>query len=245
MIAIAFALPEESRDVVAALRAPRRSGSPALPVIAGALEKREVVVFHTGVGPVSAREQLQQFWEAHCGSRVEGVIGAGFAGGIDPALPAGTLVLAENYPECLDIGRAVLGKRAQIGLLASAAAVLETPYAKAEFAKKTGALAVDMESATLAAFFREKGVPFLALRAISDAAHESLPLPSAVWFDARAQRPRPLALLGFLLCHPARVFPFVRFVLTIRRARRMLAEAVLDLVTHNHRAATGPAPRRR
>ena len=244
MIAIAFALPQESRELVAALRAPRRSGSLALPVISGWLRLREVVIFHTGVGAVSAREQLQAFWESHCGSGVDCVIGTGFAGGLDPALPAGTLVLAENYPERLDPARGVLGERVQIGPLASAATVQETPEAKAQLARETGAIAVDMESATVAAFFREKGVPFLALRAISDTAHESLPVPPAVWFDANTQRPRPAALLGYLLRHPARLFPFVRFVFTIRRSRQTLSAALIELVTRS-RAASGPAPRRR
>jgi adenosylhomocysteine nucleosidase len=108
--------------------------------------------------------------------------------------------------------------------------VLETPEAKAEYARETGALAVDMESATVAAFFREKGVPFLALRAISDAASEPLPVPSSVWFDPREQRPRPWALIRFLLRHPRRIGPFVRFVLTIGRARRTLTAALLDLL---------------
>lgn len=242
MIAIAFALPEESREVVAALRAPRRSGSRTLPVITGWLKMREVAVFHTGIGPVSAREQLRQFWDNHCGGGVDYVIGSGFAGGLDPALPAGTLVLAANYPERLDWARLFLDESAQIGPLASADAVLETPQAKAAFACKTGALAVDMESETVAEFFRKKGVPFLALRAISDAVHEPLPVPSAVWFDASAQCPRPLALIGYLLRHRARIRPFVRFWFTIRRARRMLSAALVHLV-NNSRAGACPALR--
>lgn len=216
--------------MVAALRAPHRSGPSALPIISGKLGACEVVVFHTGMGPGWARERLQQFWERHCGDRLECVIGAGFAGGLDPALPAGTLVLAENYPERVAAARAVLQHRVTVGVLASAPTALENPEAKAQWACATGAIAVDMETATVAAFFREKRVPFLALRAISDAAHEPLPVPSVIWFDARAQRPRPLALIGFLLRHPARLRPFVRFVLTIRRARRTLAEALIDLV---------------
>jgi adenosylhomocysteine nucleosidase len=107
--------------------------------------------------------------------------------------------------------------------------VLETPEAKAQCARETGALAVDMESATVAAFCREKGVPFLALRAISDTAGDSLPVPSEVWFDARTQRARPWGLFLFLLGHPGRIQPFVRFVLTIRHARRTLTAALLEL----------------
>ena len=250
MIALAFALPQESRGVVAALHAPHRSGSPALPVIFGKLGTQEVVVFHTGVGPLSTRKQLQRFWETHCGERVDCVISAGFAGGLDPTLPTGALILAENFPERLEIARATLGNRVRVHPLASAPVVLETPQAKAQYKSATRAFAVDMESATIADFFHKKGVPFLSLRAISDAAHEALPIPSAIWFDVHTQRPRPLALILFLVRHPARILPFSRFILTLRRARRTLTAALIELVALTPpgmatcSAATGPAPQR-
>ena len=244
MTAISFALPHESRELVAALRFPMRSGSTALPIVSGTLGGREVVIFHTGVGAASAREWVQEFWDLYEGGRVDCVIGAGFAGGLNPGLPAGTLVLAENYPDRLSVAHATLGKRVHVGPLATASHLLETRKAKAELAQKSNAIAVDMESATLASFFCEKRVPFLALRVISDAANEPLPVPFAVWWDAHTQQPRPLALLWFLLLHPERVLPFVRFVRTIHRARRTLAVALRDLVTFSSlpHAAAGPAP---
>jgi len=230
MIAVAFALPEESRDLVAAMRCPLRTGSPELPVVSGKLGSQEVIIFHTGMGSVSARQQLGLFWQAHGSERFECAIGAGFAGALDTSLPAGTLILAENYPQLLPRARAILEDRARVGRLATAQAVLETPQAKAECAKQTGAIAVDMETASVAAFFEEKSVPFLALRVISDTARETLPIPSVVWFDARSQRPRPWALMSFLVWHPSRLLPFVRFVQTIRRVRQTLTEALLDLL---------------
>ena len=229
MRAIAFALPQESRELVAALREPRWSGSPRLPVVTGRLGAEEVVVFHTGVGAASAREALDRFWQRHGGGGIDAVLGAGFAGALDPSLAAGALVLWGESSPWLAGARAALGNRACVGALASSPEPLETPRAKRQWARLTGAVAVDMETASVAAFCREKGVPFLALRAISDTAREELPVPFAVWFDLGAQRPRRARLIGFLLRHPGRIAPFIRFVRTVARVRRVLAQALVEL----------------
>lgn len=249
MIAIAFALPQESRSLVAAMHAPVQTGLPELPIITGKIGEQEVVIFHTGVGSVSARDRLHWFWRRQTARRIDCVIGAGFAGGLDPSLPAGALVLAENYPGQVAAAQAALGDRVRVGPLATAPTVLETAESKAELARQSGAIAVDMETATVAEFFRKRGVPFMALRAISDVADEALPVPTGVWFDDRIQCPRPWALLGFLLLHPFRVLPFTRFVAAIRHARRMLASGLFELLAFDHftpaHAAAGPTPRRR
>lgn len=238
MKAIAFALPQESRELVAALREPRWSGS--LPVVTGRLGAETVVVLHTGMGAASAREALALFWQRHGADGIETVIGAGFAGGLDPSLAVGALVLW-GEPQWLVCARATLGTRARVGAISSAPEPLETPQAKAQWAQRTGAVAVDMETATVADFFKEKGVPFLALRAISDTAGETLPVPLKAWFDLRTQRPRPARLIGFLLRHPGRIAPFARFVGNVGQARRALTRALGELCA----AANGPAQPRR
>jgi len=230
MIAIVFALPQESGGLVASLRKSIRTGPAALPVISGWLGSQEVVVCHIGMGSESACAGLQRFWQTQGRRPIDCVIGAGFAGGLDPSLSAGALLLAENFPELLAAASAILGDRARVGLLASVSEVAETPESKARLARETGAAAVDMETATVAAFFREKEVPFLSFRVISDAASDPLPVPGSVWFDVGAQRPRPLALLWFLFRHPSRVVPFIRFVASIYRARRVLTRALLDVL---------------
>jgi len=248
MIAIAFALPQESRALVAAIRDPVRCGLLELPIISGKIGAQEVVVFHTGVGALSARDRLHWFWRRQTAWRIDCVIGAGFAGGLDPSLPAGALVLAENYPEHVAAAQATLGARVRVGPLVTAPAVLETPESKAELARQSGAIAVDMETETVAEFFRKRGMPFVALRAISDAAGDLLPVPSSIWFDERIQSPRPWALIRFLTRHPSRLLPFVQFVSTIRHARKALARVLFDLLAFDsftpEHAAAGPAPRR-
>jgi len=182
---------------------------------------------------VSAGDHLRWFWRRHADHRVDCVIGAGFAGGLDLSLEAGELILANNYPDCIAAAQAMLGNRTRVGPLVTVPSVLETPEAKAEVARESGAIAADMETATVAAFFHAKGIPFLALRTISDVAGEPIPVPSRVLFDAWAQKPRPRALLQFLLQHPSRMIPFMQFVLAIRRARKILTKALLELITMN------------
>lgn len=231
MIAVAFALPQESRPFVAALRcATARLGPFECPVVRGTLRGREIGVFHTGLGDACARERLARLAQTCAAADFERLIAAGFAGGLDPALPAGSLVLSgENGAECAR-ARAILEGRARVGCIATSPEVLETPQAKARFARETGALAVEMENAALGDFAREQGIPFLTLRAITDPAGEVLPVPTPVWFDTAAQRPRPGALLSFLLAHPSRWGAFARFLWNVHRARTALTAALIDLV---------------
>ena len=165
------------------------------------------------------------------------VISAGYAAGLDPALPAGALFLAENYcdPCLLAAAQASLKGRAWTGRLATSPAVLETVRQKADFACRTGAIAADMETAAIAALCQERGVPLLSLRVISDTAREELAVPFSVCFDAEHERPRPLALAGFLLRHPSRLRGFIRFATAIGRARMRLAQALVEVVTPQDR----------
>ena len=65
------------------------------------------------------------------------------------------------------------------GPFAGVAAPVVTPAAKAALHLATGAIAVDMESHKVARAAARRGIPFAALRAISDPATRALP-PSAL-----------------------------------------------------------------
>lgn len=66
------------------------------------------------------------------------------------------------------------GVRVVAGPIAAGGRMLASAGAKAA-AAASGALVVDMESGAIAAVARERGVPFHALRAVLDLAHERLP----------------------------------------------------------------------
>jgi hopanoid-associated phosphorylase len=137
----------------------------------------------TGGDPQRAARLLA----AHRGE-IAGVLSFGIAGGLDPALAPGDLVVATRvrgpggaWPA--DMGWAAALARAtgaRLGTLAGAAQVVADPQAKRQLHAATGgALAVDLESEAAAAFAASRRLPFAALRAVADTAAESVPRAAA------------------------------------------------------------------
>ena len=124
---------------------------------------------------------------------VAGVLSFGIAGGLDLDLPVGAAVLAriaKNGGETCPVDPQWLERlqralpAAVIGSVCGVDRAAATVACKAALARETGALAVDMESHIAAKLAFRHGVPFAALRVISDdAAHA---LPSAALAGMRA-----------------------------------------------------------
>lgn len=74
------------------------------------------------------------------------------------------------------------------GDLLSVPHVLESPESKRAAAAATGAVAVDMESAAIAAVAARAGVSFVALRVVVDGAGDALPAGAEQWLDERGNR---------------------------------------------------------
>jgi adenosylhomocysteine nucleosidase len=229
VIVLSFALPEESSGIVRRLAGAARSGSAALPVIAGTLAGREVVVVHTGMGMASATARLETFLDERAPSIW---IASGFGGALAGNLRVGDIVASRNFSDA-SLLDSIAPLAAHTGILITTVKVVETSLEKEDLARHTGAIAVDMETAAIRRFCEARGIPLLAVRAISDTAGQNLPVPAAVWFDTARQRPRPVSLLLYLAIHPARIAPFIAFVRGIGRARTRLTDfllAVLDLL---------------
>jgi adenosylhomocysteine nucleosidase len=156
------------------------------------------------------------------------LICAGFAGGLDTRVRVGDLVVADNFsaPELRARAQALTGEKPHrfFGSLVTRETPVETTADKAALALETGAMAVDMETAAVAEACRLAGVPLLAVRAISDGVTTPLPVPFGQWFDLGRQRPRPWALLKYLLRHPESIGPFTHFVRGLSPARRAMAD---------------------
>ena len=232
MIAVTFALPQESQDFRRMLRNASAVGGESPRLILGNLGREEVLLGHTGVGPEAAAENAAALlaWQ-----RPRLLISTGFAGGLDPRLTTGDLVVATNFsePGLVEKCRAHLAANAHafFGTLTSQPHAAETVAQKAALARETGALAVDMETASIAAACARAGVPLLAVRAISDSALEPLPVPFGEWFDLAAQRPRPLALVRYLARHRGQIGPFIRFVRGLTPARRAFTRCVASFIS--------------
>jgi nucleoside phosphorylase len=224
MLAVTFALPEESRDFLRALGQRRKVGTKR-GWVCGEYAGAKVTVAHTGMGLEAAAAAAEALLTS---VRPAWQMSGGFAGALDPRLRVGDVVVAENF--CSPTLLARLDVAATRGALVSRARPAELVAEKAALHRETGALAVDMETAAIAAACHHAGIPMLALRAISDTAHEPLPAPLAEWFDLARQRPRPRRLLAYLWRRPSAIRPFVRFVRGLPVARRALTTAMLGAV---------------
>lgn len=126
----------------------------------------------------------------------QALIMAGLAGALAPHLAVGNVVI---HGACGSIS--ALAHQVHRGTITSSPDIVATPSQKAALFLKTGALAVDMESAAAHNLARSLSIPFLAVRAISDTAAEPLDPQFLQLVDAHG-RPRIGRALGRLAIHP-------------------------------------------
>ncbi|MCB1413122.1 MAG: phosphorylase [Xanthobacteraceae bacterium] len=132
--------------------------------------------------------QLRSLLAGFDPASVRGVISFGVAGGLDPELETGDVVVAtevmagrENWfagrslSDELIEGAGLAGQRIVRERLVGVEQVVPAQAAKAMLRRETGAAAVDMESHIAAAYATAADLPFAALRVISDPATRSLP----------------------------------------------------------------------
>ena len=133
-------------------------------------------------------QQLRELLTVFDPSTIRGVISFGVAGGLDPTLKSGDVVVATEvlagdarWLAGLTLSDELLasfpvgGRRVIRAGLAGVEQVIAARAGKAALRSETGAAAVDMESHIAAAYAAETGLPFAALRVISDPATRALP----------------------------------------------------------------------
>jgi adenosylhomocysteine nucleosidase len=110
------------------------------------------------------------------------VISTGFCGALDPALRVGDIVVSGD-PGGLDCG-----PNFARGEIVSFDRVAVTAAEKKALREKTGAIAVDMETAEIKHYARQMGrVPFYCIRVVSDTATEDMPLDFNQYRDSNGR----------------------------------------------------------
>ena len=230
MIVITFAMREESKDFAPLLENATTRGDRAdLPIIEGTLGGKRVTIVHLGVGPQSAEQRLRGSGVLAAAEKPRLLICPGYGGGLAPELQHADLLLVENFsdPALLVQAAGIVGReRVHRGRLTSEMVVIDTAADKAALCARTGAFAVDMETAAVAHVCAEASVPMLALRVISDDAQTTLPVPGFLLWDLETQRPPIRRLLWHLVTHPGRIGPFVQMLKSLGPARARLTETL-------------------
>lgn len=190
----------------------------------GRIAGRPVILLRTGMGGACAAAAL---------SRTEPVepalvLSTGFAGALREDLQSGDLV-AEELTPCPQTAKALrwalarLGRVANFGHIADSSGVVCDPEEKLVLGRRTGALAVDMESAAIRVWAQARGLPALALRVVLDEAGFALP---AVPPPAEGA----LALTAYIALHPWYWPRLARLGLRQRRAAANLVASLPALL---------------
>lgn len=204
------------------------------PVKAGsaALLQGGARLFLCGMGAERARAAARRLLE----EGATGLVSWGFAGGLLPLTPAGALLLPEKviagdgseytaHPPWRErLMEELKDSRPHGGALAQSTAVQASGKEKEAFRRRTGAVAVDLESASIALAAREAGIPFIALRVVSDPAEMSIP-PWLVKVVDEFGRIRLFRFLRALSGHPGDLPGLIRLGRNVGAAREALATA--------------------
>lgn len=177
-------------DIVHDLDGQRQSSQRPVLIITGLMQEARIAAGPgmTVICSSSDPAQLRALLASVDSSTFRGVISFGIAGGLDPALTAGDVVVATeviaratrwlasaSLNEELITNLSFRRRRVIRGGLAGVERVIASLSCKAALRSETGAAAVDMESHIAAAYAVEAALPFAALRVISDPAHRTLP----------------------------------------------------------------------
>jgi adenosylhomocysteine nucleosidase len=186
-IGIVCALPLELAPFLERCDRVKRYTGGAFTFRGGFFGKLRVAVVESGAGQARARKATLALLDAHT---PRWLLSAGVSGALRPELRIGDIVVANSIigpaGETLsfDLSMPADPERGlHVGRIATSDHIVRTAAEKHALAETTGAIAVDMESLTVAQVAQQSHIRFMAVRSISDDATTDLP-------------PEVLAILG-------------------------------------------------
>lgn len=207
----------------------------------------EITVGVSGPGPARAQCMAERLVEQGATE----LVSWGLAGGLDPGIAPGMLVIADQIVTATGIKYladpgwrqkivAVLPPRVSVveaPLLASGA-IVATSKDKATLRRRYAAVAVDMESGGIACVASRYELPFLALRVVVDPADMALPPAFTEVVDRRGAL-RLSRLVSGLARQPSMLWPLLQLAYNARVAASTL-KRIAPVITDS--AWRSPAP---
>ncbi len=186
-ICILGALREEINGIRRAMSVDEQLKAGRADVWKGSWEETPIVLVRTGVGKDCASHALQKVLKLVNPSLI---LSIGYAGGLDPELNVGDIVIADRVLEDTHSDKGIgytIGKLSCIesltppdgvtihrGPLVTVVKPAANAESKLELGTRHGAIAVDMETSVLIAHATAENISFLSVRAISDTVDQSL-----------------------------------------------------------------------
>jgi adenosylhomocysteine nucleosidase len=249
VILIFYAFAREAAAFKRRLESRTALGIDGLRGFRGRLGSAEIVGLATGLGirraADTARRAMRSFASPNLSPTLSAdlVIATGLAGALSEELRPGDLVLADRLildgedaesarrtiaipPADLARFQTALETRRlafTTGTILTAARILKDGAGKRDARTRTGALAVDMESAAIAAEAYRCGLRFACVRAVLDTVDEEIVGAELAGPDGEV---RPLAAASFVLRNPAAVVGLARMMRSLNRATAALATAL-------------------
>jgi adenosylhomocysteine nucleosidase len=227
--------------IVAALAAEARTLGPlqpARPAAAGGIAIKTLADGNLLVVSGMGREAATQAAVALVAAGARGLLSFGLAGGLDPALAPGTVLLPRAVTDgagtvytadapwrerlaALQGANAASDPLIVEGVLLSLAQPLTSPLTKSQARARTGAVAVDMESFAIASVALEQGVKFAAARVVIDTAADRVPRAVMEATDPRGAV-NYARLVSGLIRRPPDIFALLRLARGYRVAMHSL-----------------------
>ena len=242
MLLIIGALRRELQGLEPLLQVQQRAQTGRCVVRQGLVGTLPVALVQSGIGKERAQEAAGMVMERY---RPQAVLSMGYAGGVSPEVKAGDLILPERLfvldhrtaaadgpsshrdlpcdTSLLEAASLVLQEetlRVHRGDLLTVPSPLADPLSKKWVGTRFPVMAVDMESYWIGEMARERGVPFLAVRAASDEAGDAL--PDYRRFLDEMGEVEPLNAASYFLSNPHRLLAAPRLASNARLASRSL-----------------------
>ena len=153
------------------------------------LKREAAIIARAGVSPIISGGVVEalktRLNDAVAAGHVVGIISVGLGGALSSEIAVGDWIVGEQVSDGPEtwiadpvwVRRIVegLGVKARLGTICGSDVMVADAAAKAALHEATGALAVDMESHVAARVAAAHGLPFAALRVMSDDANRTLP----------------------------------------------------------------------
>ncbi|HXK25909.1 MAG TPA: hypothetical protein VMS55_24800 [Myxococcota bacterium] len=193
----------------------------------GRLGGLEVVAAITGIGTGPAARTAERILDA---APIAHLVVVGVAGGIGPSVAIGDLVVPERV---VDLATGAEATPSRLGPVAPRGALftsdeLQTEPALIARLERNGAVAIDMETAAIAAVCERRGCAWSVFRAISDRADDGTSDPVLLALAGPDGSGDLRAVARFLLRQPWRIPQLARLARGLRLATARAARATLD-----------------